>query len=97
MLIVKDIHGDKVVLSDVEITVVWFYMTGMSMEEISNITGMKQRSISYFKRKVMQKIGADNNNDMILWYISQRNCLYLTNVEGSILRCFDKRGGEEPD
>lgn len=66
MLIVKGIHGENVVLSDVEITVVWFFITGMSMEEISNRTGIEQRSVSYFKRKVMRKIGADNNNDIIL-------------------------------
>lgn len=82
MLIVEGIHGNNVVLSEVEITVIWFYMTGMKMEEVARRTGLKQQSVSYFKRKVMRKIGAETSNDLIIWYISQRNSLCRSDAEG---------------
>lgn len=91
MLIVKGIHGDNVVLSEVEITVIWFYMTGLRIEQIAERTGLKAQSVSYFKRKVMRKIGAENSNFLIIWYISQRHSLYESDVMGCVLRRFDKR------
>ena len=91
MLIIEGIHGNKVVLSELETTVIWFYMTGMRMEEVAERTGLKPQSVSYFKRKVMRKIGAENSNDLIIWYISQRKFLCNYDIEGYILRRFDKR------
>lgn len=91
MLIVEGIHGENVILSEVETIVIWFFVTGMKMEEVAEQTGLKPKSVSYFKRKVMRKIGATNNNDLFIWYLSQRKFLYESDVEGLTLRRFDKR------
>jgi len=91
LLVIEGIHGDKVVLSEVELTVIWFFMTGMKMEEIAERTGLKKQSVSYFKRKVMRKIGAENSSELIVWYLSQRNYLCKSDVYGLVVRRFDKR------
>ncbi|WP_315975542.1 helix-turn-helix transcriptional regulator [Pantoea dispersa] len=92
LLIVKGIHGKSVVLSDVETIVIWFIMTGLKLEYIAYRVGMRHQSVSYLKRRIMRKLGAKNNNELIVWYISQRRGLSLINVKKAMLKPFNKGG-----
>lgn len=68
-----------------EIAVTWFFMTGMNAKKISEWSGIPEKSISYYKRRVMKKIGAENNNEFIMWFLDNRSNYLKEENERSIL------------
>ena len=58
-------------LSEEEVTITWFFMTGMSVRGISKWMGLPEKKISYYKRRAMKKIGAKNNNEFIMWFLEK--------------------------
>lgn len=56
-----------------EVAVTWFFMTGMTMKQIAEWSGIPEKSVSYYKRRVMKKIGAENNNELIMWFLENRH------------------------
>ncbi|AOE42555.1 helix-turn-helix transcriptional regulator (plasmid) [Pantoea agglomerans] len=69
-----------------EVAVIWFFMTGMRVKDIAEWTGMSDKSISYYKRRAMRKIGVKNNNEFIMWFLKNRNNHQISRLEFSILR-----------
>jgi len=69
-----------------EIAVTWFFMTGMTSKQIAEWTGLKEKSVSYYKRRVMRKIGVKNNNELIMWLLQNRTIYHSLRAEFSILR-----------
>ncbi|MEN7463190.1 helix-turn-helix transcriptional regulator [Pantoea dispersa] len=76
----------KVVFTENEVAVTWFFMTGMTMKQIAEWTGLPEQSISYYKKRVMRKVGANNNNEFIIWFLKNRKSYQYTMVEYTILR-----------
>ncbi|MCW0323510.1 helix-turn-helix transcriptional regulator [Pantoea dispersa] len=69
-----------------EVAVTWFFMTGMTMKEIAEWSGIPEKSVSYHKRRVMKKIGVVNNNEFIIWFLENRKNYQGGRVESAILR-----------
>jgi len=69
-----------------EVAVTWFFMTGMSVNEIAEWMGMSKKSVSYYKRRVMRKIGVKNNNEFIIWFLENKQSYESGKIEFSILR-----------
>jgi len=69
-----------------EIAVTWFFMTGMTLKQIAEWSGIPEKSVSYYKRRVMKKIGAVNNNEFIIWFLKNRSVYQGRCAEISILR-----------
>ncbi|MDE8555935.1 helix-turn-helix transcriptional regulator [Pantoea agglomerans] len=69
-----------------EVAVTWFFMTGMTLKQIAEWLGLTEKSVSYYKRRVMRKIGVKNNNEFIMWYLGNRTIYQGGAVEFSILR-----------
>ncbi|MEJ1268928.1 helix-turn-helix transcriptional regulator (plasmid) [Pantoea allii] len=69
-----------------EVAVTWFYMTGMTMKQIAEWSGIPEKSVSYYKKRVMKKIGVANNNEFIIWFLENRNTYQESRMEFSILR-----------
>ncbi|MDN4129995.1 MULTISPECIES: helix-turn-helix transcriptional regulator [Pantoea] len=69
-----------------EVAVTWFFMTGMTMKQIAEWSGIPEKSVSYYKRRVMKKIGVVNNNEFIIWFLENRNNYQEKHMEFSILR-----------
>ncbi|MBC0855525.1 helix-turn-helix transcriptional regulator [Pantoea stewartii] len=69
-----------------EIAVSWFFMTGMNLRQIAEWTGLKEKSVSYYKRRVMRKVGVKNNNELIQWFLENRAVYQGRSAEFSILR-----------
>ncbi len=69
-----------------EVAVTWFFMTGMTMRQISEWSGIPEKSVSYYKRRVMKKIGVKNNNEFIIWFLENRENYQDSRAEFSILR-----------
>ncbi|PKC45550.1 hypothetical protein V461_05985 [Pantoea ananatis BRT98] len=69
-----------------EVAVTWFFMTGMTMKQIAEWSGIPEKSVSYYKRRVMKKIGAVNNNEFITWFLQNKKNYQGSHVEFSILR-----------
>lgn len=69
-----------------EVAVTWFFMTGMSVQQIAEWTGMSKKSVSYYKRRIMRKIGVKNNNEFIMWFLENKQSYESSRIEFSILR-----------
>ncbi|KAF6660693.1 helix-turn-helix transcriptional regulator [Enterobacteriaceae bacterium EKM102V] len=69
-----------------EVAVTWFFMTGMTMKEIAEWSGISEKSVSYHKRRVMKKIGVVNNNEFIIWFLENRKNYQGARAESGILR-----------
>ncbi|MBD8144405.1 helix-turn-helix transcriptional regulator [Pantoea agglomerans] len=69
-----------------EVAVTWFFMTGMTLKQIAEWLGLTEKSVSYYKRRVMRKIGVKNNNEFIMWYLGNRSIYQGSAAEFSILR-----------
>lgn len=69
--------------TDNEVSVTWFYMTGMTEKEISEWTGLPKKSVSYYKRRMMRKIGVKNNNEFIMWFLENRQSYQSHRLEFS--------------
>lgn len=69
-----------------EVAVTWFFMTGMTLKQIAEWLGLTEKSVSYYKRRVMRKIGVKNNNEFIMWYLRNRSIYQGSAAEFSILR-----------
>ncbi|MGA4364777.1 MULTISPECIES: helix-turn-helix transcriptional regulator [Pantoea] len=82
MLRVIGKHGENVFLTDKEIAVIGFYMTGMKLQQIACRTGMDVLKIRYHKRRVMRKLGVKNNKELILWFIANRPSFSLEERDG---------------
>lgn len=61
-------------------------MTGMCAHDISIKTGIKLNSVYYIKKKIMKKIGAKNNNELIIWFLSNRKDFINLSLEDRALR-----------
>lgn len=72
--------------TDNEVSVTWFFMTGMTIKQIAEWSGLKEKSVSYYKKRVMRKIGVRNNNEFIMWFLENRINYQESRVELSILR-----------
>ena len=59
-------------LTEHEVAVTWFFMTGMTLKQIAEWSGLKEKTVSYYKRRVMRKIGVKNNNEFIMWFLKNR-------------------------
>ncbi|CRH29254.1 hypothetical protein BN1182_BA_00010 [Pantoea ananatis] len=46
-------------LTENEVAVTWFFMTGMTLKQIAEWSGLKEKTVSYYKRRVMRKIGVE--------------------------------------
>lgn len=55
-----------------EFAVTWFFMTGMTLKQIAEWSGLNEKAVSYYKRRVMRKIGVKNNNEFIMWLLENR-------------------------
>ncbi|KTS72220.1 helix-turn-helix transcriptional regulator [Pantoea stewartii] len=77
-------HNKK--FTEKEIMVTWFFMTGMTMKQIAEWTNIPEKSVSYFKRKVMRKVGVDNDNEFIMWFLENRQTYRNDNEELSIMQ-----------
>lgn len=69
-----------------EISITWFFMTGMTIKQIAEWSGLKEKSVSYYKKRVMRKVGVRNNNEFIMWFLENRINYQEGRVEFSILR-----------
>ncbi|MGP2417205.1 helix-turn-helix transcriptional regulator [Pantoea ananatis] len=69
-----------------EVAVTWFFMTGMTMKQIAEFSGLPEKSVSYYKRRVMRKIGVKNNNEFIMWFLGKREIFQGSRAEIGILR-----------
>lgn len=69
-----------------EVAVTWFFMTGMTLKQIAEWSGLKEKTVSYYKRKVMRKIGVKNNNEFIMWFLKNRAIYQDSRAEHGILR-----------
>ncbi|QAB32671.1 helix-turn-helix transcriptional regulator [Pantoea ananatis] len=69
-----------------EVAVTWFFMTGMTLKQIAEWSGLKEKKVSYYKRRVMRKIGVKNNNEFIMWFLKNRAVYQDSSAEFSILR-----------
>ncbi|NQE77540.1 helix-turn-helix transcriptional regulator [Pantoea ananatis] len=69
-----------------EVAVTWFFMTGMTMKQIAEFSGLPEKSVSYYKRRVMRKIGVKNNNEFIMWFLGKREIFQDSRAEIGILR-----------
>lgn len=69
-----------------EVAVTWFFMTGMTLRQIAEWTGFKEKTVSYYKRRVMRKIGVKNNNEFIMWFLKNREIYQGRRAEYGILR-----------
>lgn len=81
-----DHEGCTLKFNESEVSVTWFFMTGMTVEQIAEWTGLSKKSVSYYKRKVMKKIGVKNNNDFIMWFLGNRHSRQSSTAEFSIPR-----------
>ncbi|KTS24926.1 helix-turn-helix transcriptional regulator [Pantoea stewartii] len=77
-------HNKK--FTEKEIMVTWFFMTGMTMKQIAEWTNIPEKSVIYFKRKIMRKVGVDNDNEFIMWFLENRQTYRNDNVELSIMQ-----------
>jgi len=69
-----------------EVMVTWFFMTGMTMKQIAEWSGIPENSVSYYKRRVMKKLGIVNNNEFIMWFLENRTSYQDSCAEFTILR-----------
>ncbi|EPD3811765.1 helix-turn-helix transcriptional regulator [Cronobacter dublinensis] len=70
-----------------EAAVTWFFMTGMSLKQIGEWSGIPEKSVSYYKRRVMRKIGVNNNNEFIIWFLKADTIFQCEAAEQIIPRC----------
>ncbi len=61
-------------------------MTGMTLKQIAEWSGISEKSVSYYKRRVMKKIGVKNNNEFIIWFLENRKNYQSSCSQFSILR-----------
>ncbi|MGC6657704.1 helix-turn-helix transcriptional regulator [Pantoea sp. EEL5] len=69
-----------------EIAVSWFFMTGMNLRQIAEWTGLKEKSVNDYKKRVMRKVGVKNNNELKMWFLQNRLVYNNHCAELSILR-----------
>ncbi|KTS72227.1 helix-turn-helix transcriptional regulator [Pantoea stewartii] len=69
-----------------EIAVSWFFMTGMNLRQIAEWTGLKEKSVNNYKKRVMRKVGVKNNNELKMWFLQNRLVYNNRCAELSILR-----------
>lgn len=81
-----DNESCPLIFNENEVCVTWFFMTGMTLEQIAEWTGLSKKSVSYYKRRVMRKIGVKNNNEFIIWFLGNRHSYQSNKIEFSILR-----------
>lgn len=82
MLKVIGKYGEIVFLTENEIAIIGYYMTGMILQQIACRTGMDVLKIRYHKRTVMRKLGVKSNKELILWFIANRPSFSLEEREG---------------
>ncbi|MDF7788601.1 helix-turn-helix domain-containing protein [Pantoea stewartii] len=78
--------NQKLSFTEKEISVTWFYMSGMNMKQIAEWTGLPENSVSYYKRSVMRKIGVKNNNEFIKWLLKSETSQQDKRYKFSILK-----------
>lgn len=69
-----------------EVAVTWFFMTGMTVRQIAEWMSLQEKTVSYYKRRVMKKIGVKNDNEFIMWFLENRLSYQRSEIEFSILR-----------
>ncbi|CCG85767.1 helix-turn-helix transcriptional regulator [Erwinia piriflorinigrans] len=69
-----------------EVAVTWFFMTGMTLKQIAEWSGLNEKAVSYYKRRMMRKIGVKNNNEFIMWFLENRLIYQDSSKKLSILR-----------
>ena len=65
-------HGQKVSLTTDEISLTWFFMTGMEMNKIADWMALPVHAAYYIKQRLMKKLGVKNNSEFIIWFINYR-------------------------
>ncbi|KGL57904.1 helix-turn-helix transcriptional regulator [Pantoea ananatis] len=75
-------YGGVVFLTENDIAIIGYYMTGMKLQQIACRTGMDVLKIRYHKRTVMRKLDVKSNKDLILWFIANRPSFSLEEREG---------------
>ncbi|KTS25535.1 hypothetical protein NS381_20695 [Pantoea stewartii] len=69
-----------------EIAVSWFFLTGMNLRQIAEWTGLNEKSVNNYKKRVMRKVGVKNNNELMMWFLQNRLVYKNRCAEFSILR-----------
>lgn len=82
---IKDNIHRNLSFTENEVAVTWFFMTGMSLKQIGEWSGLPEKSVSYYKRRVMRKIGVNNNNEFIIWFLKNRKNFQCGAAEKIIL------------
>lgn len=75
-------YGGIVFLTENDIAIIGYYMTGMKLQQIACRTGIDVLKIRYHKRTVMRKSGVKSNKELILWFIANRPSFSLEEREG---------------
>lgn len=75
-------YGGVVFLTENDIAIIGYYMTGMKLQQIACRTGIDVLKIRYHKRTVMRKLGVKSNKELILWFIANRPSFSLEEREG---------------
>ncbi|NQS87820.1 helix-turn-helix transcriptional regulator [Pantoea allii] len=69
---IKNNDGQKVCLTVDEISLTWFFMTGMDMKQIASWMALPVHAAYYIKQRVMKKLGVKNNSEFIIWFLNNR-------------------------
>ncbi len=69
-----------------EVAVTWFFYDRHDPEADSGMVRSQGKNVSYYKRRVMRKIGVKNNNEFIIWFLKNRAVYHDGIAEFSIMR-----------
>jgi len=67
-----DREGNSITLSDNEVVILWFLITGMASRRISHWLDMPESMVSYYKIRAMKKVKARNKAELLMWFTENR-------------------------
>ncbi|MCW0306098.1 LuxR C-terminal-related transcriptional regulator [Pantoea ananatis] len=68
-----DREGNSITLSDNEVAILWFLITGMTSRRMSYWLDMPEKLVSYYKIRAMKKVKVKNNVELLMWFTENRH------------------------
>ncbi|MCW1774728.1 helix-turn-helix transcriptional regulator [Pantoea ananatis] len=79
-------HQHPSLLTDREIAITWFFLTGMQPKEIAARLSVSEGKLSFLKQKLMRKVGVDSNNELFIWFVKNKRKFNQECIEICTLR-----------
>lgn len=85
-MLIKNKNGSEVSLTENEICIIWYEMTGMGLAEISKFMRLSVDKITSYKQKCMVKLKVANKSEFVYWFLLNRSSFICDDLSLLVLK-----------